>query len=125
MLALPLPPLLPVFTCLPAGGNAGHFRHLIAFLSERYTVYAVDLLGFGESDKPPDVEYSPELWADIINGAWWEPWDSRAPGRDGQDRYRRMSPTAGNAECSSCTAAPSCGLLLPAVGGLKGFYGTP
>lgn len=59
---------------LCAGGNAGHFRHLIAFLAERYTVFAVDLLGFGESDKPADVEYNPQLWADIINGEKLDRW---------------------------------------------------
>jgi len=34
------------------------WRALIPLLSPNYTVYAVDLLGFGLSDKPPDADYS-------------------------------------------------------------------
>jgi pimeloyl-ACP methyl ester carboxylesterase len=35
-------------------------------LAENYRVYAIDLLGFGASDKPANVEYGPELWADLV-----------------------------------------------------------
>ncbi|KAG0593561.1 hypothetical protein KC19_1G338900 [Ceratodon purpureus] len=48
------------------GGNVGHFARLIPFLAENHRVYAVDLLGFGESDKPSNTEYGPELWADLV-----------------------------------------------------------
>ncbi|MCO5568157.1 hypothetical protein L7F22_021854 [Adiantum nelumboides] len=48
------------------GGNAGHFAKLIPYLSEKYRVYAVDLLGFGASDKPESVNYGPELWAELL-----------------------------------------------------------
>jgi pimeloyl-ACP methyl ester carboxylesterase len=50
------------------GGNAGHFARLIPYLAENYRVYAIDLLGFGASDKPANVEYGPELWADLVCG---------------------------------------------------------
>lgn len=30
-----------------------------------YTVYALDLLGFGESDKPPGFAYTMEGWAQV------------------------------------------------------------
>lgn len=30
-------------------------------------MYAVDLLGFGASSKPTTVQYSMELWRDLIN----------------------------------------------------------
>ncbi len=33
---------------------------------EGYRVYAIDLLGFGASDKPSDVEYSIELWGELL-----------------------------------------------------------
>lgn len=36
------------------------------FLSENHRVYAVDLLGFGASDKPSDIDYGPELWAELV-----------------------------------------------------------
>jgi pimeloyl-ACP methyl ester carboxylesterase len=50
------------------GGNAGHFARLIPYLAENHRVYAIDLLGFGASDKPANVEYGPELWADLVCG---------------------------------------------------------
>src|SRR5262245_61190594 len=34
-------------------------------LAERYSVYALDLLGFGFSEKPPDAKYTIELQADL------------------------------------------------------------
>eukprot|EP00897_Mesotaenium_endlicherianum_P006598 jgi/Mesen1/5967/ME000301S05095 len=50
------------------GGNVGHFRHLIAHLADDHRVYALDLLGFGASDKPADVDYGPDLWAQLGRG---------------------------------------------------------
>ncbi len=44
------------------GSSARHFRRLTSALSQHYTVYAPDLLGFGASAKPA-VEYTPRLWA--------------------------------------------------------------
>jgi pimeloyl-ACP methyl ester carboxylesterase len=46
----------------------GHFAKLIPYLAENYRVYAIDLLGFGASDKLENVEYGPELWADLVCG---------------------------------------------------------
>jgi pimeloyl-ACP methyl ester carboxylesterase len=51
------------------GGNVGHFARLVPFLAENHRVYAIDLLGFGASDKPANTEYGPELWADLVCGA--------------------------------------------------------
>jgi len=36
----------------------------IGVLSESYTVYAIDLLGFGASDKPAGFSYTMETWAE-------------------------------------------------------------
>lgn len=47
----------------------GHFARLIPFLAEKHKVYAIDLLGFGASDKPGNIEYGPELWAELVCGA--------------------------------------------------------
>jgi hypothetical protein len=49
-----------------SGGNVGHFARLIPFLAENRRVYAIDLLGFGASDKPTNTNYGPELWADLV-----------------------------------------------------------
>ena len=47
------------------GASAGHFRRLIPVLAKKYKVYAVDLLGFGSSEKPI-IEYSMEIWDEQI-----------------------------------------------------------
>lgn len=39
------------------------YRRLIAGLSDEHRVVAVDHLGFGRSDKPPDADYRPEAHA--------------------------------------------------------------
>jgi pimeloyl-ACP methyl ester carboxylesterase len=44
------------------GASTFHWRENIPELSKTYNVYAMDLLGFGKSDKPLSVEYTPELW---------------------------------------------------------------
>uniref|UniRef100_A0A0E0PML6 AB hydrolase-1 domain-containing protein n=1 Tax=Oryza rufipogon TaxID=4529 RepID=A0A0E0PML6_ORYRU len=57
------PPLLLVHGF---GASVGHWRRNIGVLSESYTVYAIDLLGFGASDKPPGFSYTMETWAELI-----------------------------------------------------------
>eukprot|EP00249_Psilotum_nudum_P020425 c27699_g1_i1 orf=143-1762(+) len=56
----------PIILVHGFGGNSGHFAKLIPYLVDHYRVYALDLLGFGASDKPVDANYGPELWAEII-----------------------------------------------------------
>lgn len=43
------------------GASTFHWRDNIPVLSETHTVYAIDLLGFGASDKPL-IDYTPEVW---------------------------------------------------------------
>lgn len=50
----------PVVLVHGFGGNVNHYRKLIADLQPLYRVYAIDLLGFGESDKPA-LDYNPHL----------------------------------------------------------------
>lgn len=47
------------------GATSYTWRHLIDLLGEDYRVYAVDLIGFGMSDKP-DANPSPGFFADFI-----------------------------------------------------------
>lgn len=47
------------------GACVQHFRKNIPIIAEDYKVYAVDLLGFGQSAKAP-VDYTMELWRDLI-----------------------------------------------------------
>ncbi|WP_338441783.1 alpha/beta fold hydrolase [Synechococcus elongatus IITB4] len=52
------------------GASLGHWRKNIPVLAAGgYRVYALDLLGFGASDKP-DRDYSLDLWADLVTDFW-------------------------------------------------------
>ncbi|XXG65974.1 hypothetical protein AAC387_Pa05g3545 [Persea americana] len=57
------PPLLLVHGF---GASIGHWRRNIGVLADGYTVYAIDLLGFGASDKPEGFSYTMETWAQLI-----------------------------------------------------------
>ncbi|WCJ28527.1 alpha/beta-Hydrolases superfamily protein [Euphorbia peplus] len=57
------PPLLLVHGF---GASIPHWRRNIPVLSQDYTVYAIDLLGFGDSDKPQGFSYTMEAWAQLI-----------------------------------------------------------
>lgn len=48
------------------GASVAHWRRNIATLAQNYTVYAIDLLGFGASDKPEGFAYNMETWAQLI-----------------------------------------------------------
>ncbi|KAH9782305.1 AB hydrolase-1 domain-containing protein [Citrus sinensis] len=57
------PPLLLVHGF---GASIPHWRRNIGTLAKSYTVYAIDLLGFGASDKPVGYSYTMEGWAQLI-----------------------------------------------------------
>ncbi len=48
------------------GASTDHWRFNIPVLSSKFEVHAFDLLGFGKSPKPNDVEYSGALWKDQV-----------------------------------------------------------
>ncbi|KAJ1262947.1 hypothetical protein BS78_09G147600 [Paspalum vaginatum] len=56
----------PVLLVHGFGASVAHWRRNIGVLSESYTVYAIDLLGFGASDKPTGFSYTMETWAELI-----------------------------------------------------------
>lgn len=56
------PPLLLVHGF---GASTDHWRKNIMELAENFSVFAIDLLGFGRSAKPK-LEYSGELWRDQL-----------------------------------------------------------
>ncbi|XP_002974607.2 uncharacterized protein LOC9637376 [Selaginella moellendorffii] len=56
----------PIILVHGFGGNAGHFGNLLSYLAENNKVYAIDLLGFGDSEKPKQADYSPDLWAELV-----------------------------------------------------------
>ncbi|HIK43754.1 MAG TPA: alpha/beta fold hydrolase [Leptolyngbyaceae cyanobacterium M65_K2018_010] len=54
------------------GASLGHWRKNIpALTSAGYQVYALDLLGFGDSDQPA-VDYTLDLWQDLLYDFWEE-----------------------------------------------------
>ncbi|KAL7564148.1 hypothetical protein ACA910_021123 [Epithemia clementina (nom. ined.)] len=54
-----LRPPQPILLVHGFGANVNHFRHQFPALRDAgYRVYAIDLIGFGASDKASDVEYS-------------------------------------------------------------------
>jgi len=59
------PPLLLIHA-IGAGCSSFEWRNVWEPLAEKNTVYAVDLLGFGKSDKPA-IEYNPELFIGMIS----------------------------------------------------------
>ena len=48
------------------GGSSYTWRSLAPLLQDDCTVYALDLLGFGLSDKPPDGEYALDAQAELV-----------------------------------------------------------
>lgn len=80
------------------------FRRVILALRDRYRCLAPDLLGFGQSDKPPDAPYAPldhanrvDQWLDHVTDRpatllvqdWAAPsvWIGRRAGRIGSGRW--------------------------------------
>ena len=52
------------------GASIGHWRKNIPVLAEAgYQVFAIDLLGFGSSDKPP-LNYTMEVWEELVKDFW-------------------------------------------------------
>lgn len=62
----------PLFLIHGFGASIGHWRKNIPVLADAgYRVFAIDLLGFGASDKPA-LDYSLELWQQLIKEFWDE-----------------------------------------------------
>ncbi|MDB9525999.1 alpha/beta fold hydrolase [Oscillatoria sp. CS-180] len=54
------------------GASIGHWRKNIPVLAAAgYQVHAIDLLGFGESDKP-GIDYAIETWESLLQDYWRE-----------------------------------------------------
>ena len=47
------------------GASSGHWRKNVPLLAQAHKVFALDLLGFGRSDKPL-LAYSIDLWRDLV-----------------------------------------------------------
>ena len=62
----------PLFLIHGFGACIGHWQKNIPVLAEAgYKIYAIDLLGFGASAKPP-LDYTLDLWQELIKDFWQE-----------------------------------------------------
>ena len=52
----------PIILIHGFGASSFHWRDNIPVLSKTNPVYTMDLLGFGASHKPIDIDYTPEVW---------------------------------------------------------------
>ncbi|MCW6053535.1 alpha/beta fold hydrolase [Lyngbya sp. CCAP 1446/10] len=59
----------PIILLHGFGASIGHWRQNLTQLAENHTVYALDLLGFGASQKAP-VNYDVSLWVDQVYDFW-------------------------------------------------------
>ncbi len=48
------------------GASTDHWRYNIPVLSREFEVHAIDLLGFGRSAKPSELDYGGELWKEQV-----------------------------------------------------------
>lgn len=60
------PPILFVHSTGPGVSNFMWRHNIDALAAADFRVYALDLLGFGASDKPADASYSADLYVDLI-----------------------------------------------------------
>ncbi len=60
------------------GASIGHWRKNIPVLANAgYRVFAIDLLGFGGSDKAP-ISYSVDVWVELLKDFWTEQIQEKA-----------------------------------------------
>jgi pimeloyl-ACP methyl ester carboxylesterase len=59
----------PVLLIHGFGGSIGHWRHNMPVLAQHHTVYAVDLLGFGASQKG-SAAYTTAFWVEQVYEFW-------------------------------------------------------
>jgi pimeloyl-ACP methyl ester carboxylesterase len=60
---------VPIIMLHGFGVSGEHWRHNMPELSQQHMVYALDLVGFGSSEKPPE-NYSISLWVEQVFDFW-------------------------------------------------------
>jgi pimeloyl-ACP methyl ester carboxylesterase len=59
----------PIILLHGFGASIGHWRQNLEVFSEQHTVYALDMLGWGASEKAP-ANYSVHLWVEQVYDFW-------------------------------------------------------
>jgi pimeloyl-ACP methyl ester carboxylesterase len=59
----------PIILLHGFGSSLGQWRSNLQDLSQSHSVYAIDFLGFGASQKAPE-RYNVKLWADLVRDFW-------------------------------------------------------
>jgi 2-hydroxymuconate-semialdehyde hydrolase len=62
------PPVLLIHGSGPGVSAWANWRTVLPALSRRFRVVAPDVLGFGYTERPPQVSYGPETWLDHLLG---------------------------------------------------------
>jgi len=57
-------PLLLIHGSGPGVSAWANWRLVFPILSEKYHLYAPDIVGFGYTDRPEGIQYSIDVWAD-------------------------------------------------------------
>lgn len=60
---------IPLILLHGFGTSIGHWRQNLSVLGEHHTVYAIDMLGFGASEKAP-VNYKINFWVEQVYDFW-------------------------------------------------------
>lgn len=66
---LPFQKTTPLILLHGFGTSIGHWRQNLAVIGEHHTVYALDMLGFGASEKA-SVSYNVDLWVEQVYDFW-------------------------------------------------------
>jgi pimeloyl-ACP methyl ester carboxylesterase len=64
-----LAPPLPLLLLHGFGTSLGHWRYNLPVWAEQHSVYALDLIGFGASEKPATT-YQVQLWSEQVYDFW-------------------------------------------------------
>tara|TARA_R110002050_G_scaffold247843_1_gene385618 strand:+ start:582 stop:974 length:393 start_codon:yes stop_codon:yes gene_type:complete len=48
-------------------GSSSVWREQVAYFSKNYRIVTFDLTGFGQSDKPDESDYTPDVWLEDID----------------------------------------------------------
>ena len=103
----------PVLLVHGFGANVNHFRYQFpALVAAGYRVYAIDLLGFGASDKPAHVDYSIELFVQLLIDFVKDMSSRRSSGRSSSNNSNEKWFLAGNSVGGLCCLGAASQTLL-------------